>query len=119
MAEREFKLIKDGQLDIESFKEIFGKISWIRAPRKLTEKHTDYWYIGKYEDLKKKDRLLVKVSPTKWMRVVETQIGAHKVNKGYKDWSASAEVRVGDVLMTKIKEASKEPPKHEMQEVDW
>jgi len=113
-----FKLIKDGLLDMDFFKSIFDDIEWVRAPRKLNEEVSDFWHIGKHSLDDGKIEITIKVSPDKWMRITENQIAVYKTTGGMKDWGASAEVFIGDNLFHKIKENAVELTPTQTQRVD-
>lgn len=114
-----FKLIKNGQLDVDFFKSIFSDIKWLRAPRKLNNEVSDFWHIGKCSLDDGAIEVTIKVSPDKCMRVVENQVRAYKTTGGKRDWGAYVEVVVGDSLFNKIVETAEELPSQAAKKVDW
>jgi len=119
-------LIKDQILNIKEFKQFFKKLDWVRVPRTLTQDHTDYFYVGLYED----EELLVKVSirPSLYMQVFETfknrTVEGKVADKGTTsqrlvNWSSSVEVLVDDSFMKKVKSVAKEQKLNTHQTVSW
>jgi len=121
---KDFRIIQDNKLDIDFFKSIINQINWKRTPRQLNNDVADYWFIGEL-DLKNTidpdihTLLKFKVSPDKWMRVMETHVGEFVGNRGErKNRSTSIEVNVGDKLIQKIKALSTEYNEEKTQLVD-
>lgn len=119
-----FRMISDGKLDIEYFKSLLEDVEWKRTPRMLNQDVRDYWYIGELDMGTTIDEdvytvFKFKVSPDKWMRVMETHVGEFIGNRGEKkNRSTSIEVRIGQNLIDKIQKLSTEYNKEKPQLVD-
>ena len=119
-------LIKNKEFDLPEFKKFYKKMNWIKAPRKLGEKYTDYFYIGKYED----DEKIINISiftPAMEMQVTESFKGfdknGKKVSKEYKgktyQFGTTVQVRITESFLDKIKEISKFRPENKKQIISW
>jgi len=119
-------LIEGSTLNTKEFKKFFKRLDWVRVPRTLTQDHTDYFYIGTYED--KDSKVQATIRPSKYMQLFETtknltldgKIPA-KITSSTKlcSWSKSIEVKVDDSFMTKVKSVAKEPEQDEKQIISW
>lgn len=117
-------LIEDNKLNIKQFKDFFNSLDWVRVPRTLTQDHTDYFYIGTYEDEEKK--VSISIRPSLYMKVVETiknltPEGKKPTSDNVRlvNWSSSVEVQVDESLMNKVKSVAKEKKQEENQIVSW
>jgi hypothetical protein len=118
-------LIADGKLNVETFKSLFEKLSWIQAPRVLGVNHREFFYFCRYEE----DDwfLIIKVRPSKWMQVSETfrgrtiqgNVPPENHNGPTVDWGSTVEVKIDQALFDKIKEVSVAKPEREVQTVKW
>lgn len=119
-------LIEDNKLNIKKFKEFFPKLEWVRVPRTLTHDHTDYFYIGTYED--KDLKVSATIRPSMFMQLYETQ--KNMTQEGKKpttaskslrlvNWSSSVEVKVDDSFVSKVKSVAKEQPVNKNEIVSW
>lgn len=118
-------LIENEQLNVAKFKEFFNKLSWTRVPRKLGVNHTDYFFIGTYED----DEIIVKASirPSLRMQVFESfknrTLEGEIPPEGYKgrlcEWGSSLTVKVDESFFAKVKAVSSELQPVKMQKLEW
>jgi hypothetical protein len=118
-------LIKDKQLDINEFKRFYRQITWQKLPRQLNENHTDYFYIGQYED---EDRIIkITLRPNNSMQVSESfkgyskdghKLPSHKKHEGV-NWGTTVQLRIDEKAFEKIKEIAKEKPKINTQFLTW
>jgi len=119
-------LIVDGNLNVEAFKEFFNKLNWVKTPRKLSQDHIDYFYIGSYED----DKKVIKVSvrPSKRMqisesfknRTVDGEIPNPKASKrGLVNWGSTVTVVVDDKFIQAVKDVSEFRSSEKIQKLSW
>lgn len=120
-----FELIQNSKLNIKAFKEFFPNLDWIKAPRSLTSKHVDYFYIGKYEDEYKKVKIVIR--PSGRMAITES-LKNRDINTGeipkknsakVGDWGTYLEVIIDEKVLEKVREAAKTKPKMEKQTITW
>lgn len=119
-------LIENNKLNIEEFKAFFDSINWKRVPRNLGQDHSEYFYIGSYED---DDKIVqVTIRPSKIMAVSETfkrrMISDGSIPpEGFKgqvvNWGSSVEVRVDDKFLEAVVKAAKPLPPRENQVLTW
>lgn len=119
-------LIEDEKLNIEEFKSMFDSFDWIKAPRKLTKKITEYFYIGKYEDSDKIIRVTIR--PSMRMQIIETFKNRHPrtgapVKEDYKgetvQFGSCVETLITENLLDKIKKEAVTNKKKTIQTIDW
>jgi predicted methyltransferase len=118
-------LIKDQQLDAQEFKKFYKQINWQKLPRQLNKNHSDYFYIGQYEDDEK--IIGITLRPNKAMQVSESFKGyskhGKKLPKNSKEkkvnWGTTVQLRVDQKTFDKIKEIAKEKPKINTQFLTW
>jgi len=118
-------LINDGKLNLAGFKRFYKKINWIKAHRKLSENKSDSFFIGTFEDSKKKIKVVIR--PSMIMMLSEsfknmTEEGK-KPDKSYKgklcEFGTTIEVKIDDMFLDKIIELSKEHRNNETEKISW
>lgn len=114
-------LIKDNKLDVEEFKSIFNTLTWIKAPRHLSPKVTEYFYIGTYEDA---DKIIkIKLRPSKRLQITESTKGhdkyGNKISNGGHEFGQTIEVLAENSLIEKIHQAAKPLEPKTKQVVNW
>lgn len=118
-------LIKDENFDFEKFKSFYLELDWIQVPRKLGVDHTDYFYIGKWED--EDDLIHIQIRPSMRMKVSESHKhcdrDGNKIPRDSKDkkfeFGTTVEVLVNKGFVEKIKEIAKPKKENNIQRVNW
>lgn len=114
-------LIKDGKFNIEEFKKVHKELKWQKAPRKLGINHSDFFYVGSYEDSEKK--INIQIRPSMRMKVQESFKGfdknGKKVPNGEFQFGTTVEVVVDNKFVDKIKELALIKPEDSKQKVSW
>jgi len=118
-------LIKDNQLNNAEFKKFFPKLSWERVPRELSKKHTDYFYVGTYED--KKVKIKASIRPSKIMQLSESFKGfdknGKKAPKGYRgetyEFGSTVEIQVPDKFIKEVDKASNKKNTNKTNKLEW
>jgi hypothetical protein len=119
-------LIKDQQLDMGEFKTFYKQMLWRRVPRKLSDNHSDYFYVGTFEDAERIIRISVR--PSMRMQVSESFKGymanGQKAPAGYDpaklvEYGTTVEVMIDGSVLDKIKEVAVENPQAQTQNVKW
>ena len=118
-------LIENNELNVEEFKAFFNNITWYRVPRKLNNDHSEYYYIGSYED----DNIIVKASvrPSLRMQIFETfknrTLDGEIPPPDYKgrlcEWGASTTVQLTESVLNKILSVCQDLPVKKTQTMTW
>lgn len=119
-------LIEDNILNTKEFKKFFKELDWVRVPRTLTQDHTDYFYVGVYEDSDISIKAIIR--PSMYMQLFETfknrtidgkKPGQISNKTKLVDWGASVEVLVDESFMKKVKSVAKEKEPEKRQTLSW
>lgn len=117
-------LIENDKFNLKEFKEKYKSLDWQRYPRKLGPNHTDYFYIGRYDD--DDWSIKVKIRPSLRMDISESykhcDEHGNKINASSKKkftFGKSVEVVIDSIFLDKIKKVSRECDSNKVQKVSW
>jgi len=119
-------LIKNGNLDIKEFKDFFDKIEWIKAPRNLSTKIKEFFYLATYEDDNKvikisiRPSMRMKISESFKNKLVDGSDPKNKEDKNAKyEFGTTIEVLIDNELLDRIKKKAQPPKENSIQKVIW
>lgn len=118
-------LIIDGKLNFAGFKRFYKKMDWVEAHRKLSENKSDSFFVGTFEDSKKKIKVIVR--PSMIMMLSEsvknmTEEGK-KPDRAYKgklcEFGTTIEVKIDNIFLDKIKKEVIDFVPNKTQTISW
>lgn len=114
-------LIKDNKFNLDHFKEIYKTLNWQKAPRKLGPDHSEFFYVGTFENDEK--RINIQIRPSMRMKVMESFKGFDKNGKKIKDgqfnFGTTVEILIDEDFAKKIKEIASVKTEDGIQKVVW
>ena len=122
-------IIENDKINVEELKKLVPQMNWIYAPRVLSIKHTDHFYIGNFENDNKK--VSITIRPSMRMEVKETYKNrVHNTGelpdpkKKYKlgeltDFGYYAQAVVETSFLDKVKELAVANKGKDTQKIGW